>query len=160
MDRCSHEQHVHGLAHRRFADWLRRAARRACHRLGHLLRVTCRRLVHYSDTHDTSVDYVHIWLHSRIDGQRLRSGSNSISSPSSAIPNNVGISSPDARVRRGWDALRWNVTTVTFLAHAIGLPSLDAKKATGIPLELSCYSNEASECVRCLNVIWAEVEER
>src|SRR5450756_1329180 len=120
MDRCSQEQHVHGLAHRRCAHWLRDAARCARNRLGDPLRVACPGLVHHFDTHVTSVDYVHIWLHSRINGKRSRSGSNTISSPSSAIPNNVGISSPDARVRRGWDALRWNETTVPCLAHAIG----------------------------------------
>ena len=52
------------------------------------------------------------------------------------------------------------MTTVPCLAHAIGLPSLDAKKATGTLSGLSCYSDEASEYVRCLNVIQAEVEER
>jgi hypothetical protein len=52
------------------------------------------------------------------------------------------------------------VTTATCLAHAIGLPSLDVKKATGTLSGLSCYSDEASEYVRCLNVIQAEVEER
>src|SRR5450756_274423 len=53
MDRCSQEQHVHGLAHRRCAHWLRDAARCARNRLGDPLRVACPGLVHYSDTHDT-----------------------------------------------------------------------------------------------------------
>ena len=65
----------------------------------------------------------------RLGGKCPQSGLNTILPPSSAITNNLGISSPDTRVRRGWDALRWNGTTVPCLAHAIGLPSSDARKA-------------------------------
>lgn len=78
---------------------------------------------------------------------------------SNDILDSLGISSQDARAKKGWDA-RVECDKGPFARAYHQIAIVVCEKGRGTYARLSCPSDEASECVRCLNMILPDVEER